>query len=850
MTPMLRREANEAFQRTLTRAILLPLGLLVVLAIIFFLLIQNLLGAVDWVEHTDHVLASANELESSILDQETGMRGFLLTGQDSFLTPYSEALSSVDGQLDDLTRLVADNPPQLERVDAIRRLNEEWQQYAVLALEARRNGGDYMSLVSSGVGRERMDAIRDQFDAVIAAEEQLRTTRTAAARTTTGAAVVVSVLATLLLGGALALLSRRTLLRLSHTYNTALRSAEANEQELYTQREWLQSTLASIGDAVIATDARGNISFINPVAEALTGWTGDAALGKPLRDVFTIVNEQTRAEVEIPVDRVLREGVVVGLANHTALVRRDGTSIPIDDSAAPVRNATGAMVGAVLVFRDISGRYRAEQALRESERRYRDLAEAMPMLVWTATPQSQIDYFSSYWHRFTGLEAPDAQRFSAALHPDDLEGMRETWFQAVERGQPFNVEVRLRREDGVYRWHIVRAALRGGEDGRPDKWYGTALDIDDQKRAEQALRESEAEFRQITETMPQMVWTTRPDGYHIYFNQRWYDYTGTTLDQVRGEGWASILHPDDVTLTMETWKRSLETGELYQMEYRFREAATGKYKWFLGRAAAIRDASGQITEWFGTCTDIDEQKRAEESLRQHTEQLALATAALEERNRELDQFAYVTSHDLKAPLRGIANLSQWIEEDLGDHATDDIRKQLELLRGRVHRMEGLIDGILQFSRIGRVKNDIEPVAVGALLEDVVDLLSPPPAVQVEVAAQMPTIHTERLYLQQVFQNLIGNAIKHGQRPDLRIAVGWADAGRCYQFTVSDNGQGIAPRYHERVFGIFQTLAPRDKVEGTGLGLSLVKKIVELHGGRVWIDSDEGAGAQFHFTWPK
>jgi signal transduction histidine kinase len=122
--------------------------------------------------------------------------------------------------------------------------------------------------------------------------------------------------------------------------------------------------------------------------------------------------------------------------------------------------------------------------------------------------------------------------------------------------------------------------------------------------------------------------------------------------------------------------------------------------------------------------------------------------------------------------------------------------------------------------------------------------------QIEVAPHMPTIHTERVYLQQVFQNLISNAIKHGQRPDLRIAVGWADAGECYEFTVRDNGQGIAPQYHEKVFVIFQTLAPRDKVEGTGLGLSLVKKIVELHGGRIWIESDEGAGACFHFTWPK
>ena len=141
------------------------------------------------------------------------------------------------------------------------------------------------------------------------------------------------------------------------------------------------------------------------------------------------------------------------------------------------------------------------------------------------------------------------------------------------------------------------------------------------------------------------------------------------------------MHPDDYDRTIAAWTHALRTGEPYDIEYRFKEASTGEYRWFLGRADAVRDSDGRITQWFGTCTDIQSQKRAEEALRERTERLALTTSALEERNRELDQFAYVTSHDLKAPLRGIANLSQWIEEDLGDHATDDIRKQMELLRG-------------------------------------------------------------------------------------------------------------------------------------------------------------------------
>jgi PAS domain S-box-containing protein len=224
--------------------------------------------------------------------------------------------------------------------------------------------------------------------------------------------------------------------------------------------------------------------------------------------------------------------------------------------------------------------------------------------------------------------------------------------------------------------------------------------------------------------------------------------------------------------------------------------------------------------------------------------------ALARSNQELDQFAYVASHDLKAPLRGIANLSQWIEEDLGDNLGAENKSQMDLLRGRVHRMEALIDGILQYSRAGRVKAKPEMIDTGLLAKEVIELIAPPPDVTINVALRMPTIRTEKVPLQQVFMNLIGNAVKHARSDDARIDVTWADVGDFYEFSVTDNGPGIAPQYHERIFGIFQTLEARDKVEGTGIGLSVVQKIVEAKGGRVRVISDVGQGATFSFQWPK
>lgn len=225
-------------------------------------------------------------------------------------------------------------------------------------------------------------------------------------------------------------------------------------------------------------------------------------------------------------------------------------------------------------------------------------------------------------------------------------------------------------------------------------------------------------------------------------------------------------------------------------------------------------------------------------------------AELDESNKDLDQFAYVASHDLKAPLRGISSLSQWLEEDLAEVLTPEAREHLSLLRNRVQRMEGLINGILDYSRAGRVRSRPELVNTNKLVHEVIEMLSVPADAVVEVPTELPQLYTERVPLQQVFLNLIGNAVKHCKRADPRVTITARDAGEFVEFAVSDNGPGIAPEFHERIWGIFQTLEPRDVVEGTGIGLSVVKKIVNHKGGRVELESREGAGAKFVFTWPK
>lgn len=222
---------------------------------------------------------------------------------------------------------------------------------------------------------------------------------------------------------------------------------------------------------------------------------------------------------------------------------------------------------------------------------------------------------------------------------------------------------------------------------------------------------------------------------------------------------------------------------------------------------------------------------------------------LEKSNAELDQFAYVASHDLKAPLRGIANLAEWIEDDLGERMDDQAREHMRLLKGRVFRLENLIGGILAYSRAGRDGGDKLPVALGALAKEVWELLAPPGTAHLELVGTFPTLEASRVQLQQVLMNLIGNALKYNQDRDLHIEVGVRREGDRWVIWVKDDGIGIAPEFHDRIWGLFQTLERRDKIESTGIGLSVVRKIIEAHRGKSWVDSKLGEGATFYFTWP-
>lgn len=416
-------------------------------------------------------------------------------------------------------------------------------------------------------------------------------------------------------------------------------------------------------------------------------------------------------------------------------------------------------------------------------------------------------------------------------------------------------------------------------------------------------------LRTIADAMPQMVWSTRADGFHDYFNQRWYDFTGVPDGSTDGEGWNGIFHPEDQPLAWERWRRSLETGELYEIEYRLRRR-DGVYRWVLGRALPLRDDGGRILRWFGTCTDVHEMKSTEAALaasearfrelnetleaqiERRTAELVGARVALEKVNRDLERmvahrtealtaaneeikrFAYIVSHDLRSPLVNIMGFTSELEaareEITAFHARalaaapelaggamqeivdGELAEAIGFIRTSTEKMDRLINAILTLSRTERRVLTAERIDMRAFFSAYQESLAHQLAAHRAeiVIGEVPDLVSDRLALEQVFANLVENAVKYlaDGRPG-RIEITGREDGDVVSYTVADNGRGIEAKDFERIFELFRRAGVQDR-PGEGIGLAHVRALVRKLGGQIGVVSTPGVGSSFTVTLPK
>lgn len=497
--------------------------------------------------------------------------------------------------------------------------------------------------------------------------------------------------------------------------------------------------------------------------------------------------------------------------------------------------ATGAMT-------DITELKRAEQAVAESASFYGQTLESIPGMTFTSKPDGTCDYVSRQWVEFTG--APAAAHLGdgwlSMLHPEDRERAFASWRSTTSGAREYDLEYRVRRHDGAYEWFKVRGRAIRDAAGNVARWLGTAVNVNDLKQTEAALRESEERFRTLADNMSQLAWMANARGHLFWFNERWFDFTASTLDEMAGWGWTKLAHPDHRERVVERIQRSWDTGEPWEDTFPLR-GRDGRYRWFLSRALPIRDARGNVTRWFGTNTDITEQRAAEEALR--------------DADRRKDEFLATLAHELRNPLApirsGLDVLVRARDAETRSRAEHTIERQLG-------HMVRLVDDLLDVARIsrGQVQLQRTRVPLSAVVETAVETSRPivergHHELTVDVPGEPLWIDGDLTRLAQVVANLLDNAAKYtpeGGRIDLRAHADGDDI----VIRVTDSGIGIDAQVLPHVFELFTRGAAQAvrMQRGLGIGLSLVRELVEMHGGAVTAESrGQGHGSTFEVRLP-
>jgi PAS domain S-box-containing protein len=821
-------------------------GLLLSIGLIALLLLFNVgLGALNTrliaendalVTHTNETLDAMDAILATMVDAETGERGYLITGEDQYLQPYKTALAAIHENFDRLKRLTSDHPVQQSRLPELKKSIDEKLDELERTIDLRRQDPEASrQAVLTHLGKNLMDGIRKQIATMEQDERALWKIREQRSRSSyffaIGTDIVAAVFSLAMLGTGVYVL---------HGYLLTRAKAAA---AIYEQQEWFRTTIGSIGDGVIATDVAGRVKILNRVAESLTGWNEAEAAGKPMEEVFSILNEKTRQKAENPVAKVLQTGKIVGLANHTALIARDGTERSIADSAAPIRDKNGRVTGVVLVFRDVSEQKRMEDALAR--------LASFPTL--NPSPVMEAD-FSGIIHYLNPA--------SKVLFPDlPQQGLRHPWMAGWENF------TRPLREDGTPKvereisigehfYHQTASYVRGTGHIRI---YG--MDITLRRRAEEVQTQERANLQAIFDAVNVGMLLIDENGAVRRVNNAVSRWLGKDIDGLIGTQPGELVgcihalaEPTGCGHTpycsscpiRNTFESVFRTGEfLHDIETEARISNNGHSMGLWLEASAdplVLDGRRHVVM---ALNNITVRKQVEASLKRTAEELARS-------NRDLEQFAYVASHDLQEPLRMVAGYLQLLADRYRGKIDEKADKYIAYAVEGAERMSGLIRDLLAYSRVNSHGGELQEVK----FQDALDFARRNLEISIRESGatithdELPAVRADQVQLAQVLQNLLGNAIKF-RSPDrpLEIHISAQKESDHWLFSVRDNGIGFEQQYEDKIFLIFQRLHGREHYAGTGIGLAICKRIIEQHGGKIWATGKPNEGTTFTFTLP-
>jgi PAS domain S-box-containing protein len=659
----------------------------------------------------------------------------------------------------------------------------------------------------------------------------------------------------------------------------------------------LATIVTSSNDAIITTTTDGIITTWNQAAERMYGYSASEAIHAPIKIILPPdkIDEENRFFQLVAAGQAIRN-------YDTMRQKKDGSLIYVSVTISPLKDKEGKIFGISKIARDITERKRIEAEILQSQADLKQAQSLAHLGTWAWHVQTNHLEWSHEMFRNFGM---DKETFTGklddvinrAIHPDDRAMVEQANLALIQNQQASPVEYRVIWPDGTE--HILWGQAGGiilDSAGNPSVITGIVQDITERKQNEIALKRYaqrmevlhqidmgliqgismdalvDLTLKQLQQLIPcqrldlMLIEEDKNEALVFAVRHQNSPIIGAgvripiPIDAFVGYDVRNMRLFDDIRLFQETQpraKRLVEEGLVSALSVMLLDQ--GKVIAVLGMFAdRVRfftsDHQDVVAEIANQLTIAIRQVRLSEKIAHYTEELEQKvldrTAKLQAVNQELDSFAYIVSHDLKAPLRGITQLASWLITDYGTTLDDEAHNMLKLMVARTKRMHEMIEGILAYSRIGRIKENRVQINLKHLISEVVDLLAAPDGIHIRQAADMPVIYADETSMRQVLQNLVGNAIKYMGKPTGEIEISCQDLPEYWQFTIADTGVGIAPQYHDKVFQLFQTLAPRDEIESTGIGLALVKKIIELHDGRIWLDSALGQGSKFYFTLAK